>query len=77
MTDLTFIETQILVDELASRFDHIIVAGYKITGKPENEHYTYYQGSAVTCQGLASDLDIYIYNDGGECDCDEETTEGV
>ena len=80
MSDLRFVPTQDMVDELSSRFDHFVVAGYMILkGKPTNEFYRYYKGNTLMCVGLLEECKMYILEDIDTEDIEdgEETPEGV
>ena len=82
MTDLTFIPTQTLVDEIASRHDHMIVTGIQlIQGQGKmSEIYRYYKGSYLACIGLCEDVKQYVIMDSEPDEEDEdgeETPEGV
>ena len=53
MIDLDLVPTDEMVEELKSRFDHLIFAAMRITGTTVDEEHTSWHGHAVWCQGLA------------------------
>jgi len=52
-TDLTFISSEDMLEELKKRFDAIIIIGIQQkTGKEEDTYYHNYSGGIANCIGL-------------------------
>lgn len=63
--DLTFVQTQQLLDELDKRYEHWIFSGLKTISKNPDRCLTErkWSGNSHTCSGLASMIQQAIYND--------------
>ena len=62
MTDLQLIGTKEILEELKSRFEHMVFAGVKTHVHKENDSVTVrrYSGNLTVCRGLCSELETDI-----------------
>ena len=66
-TDLTFIATEDLTDELNNRFDGLIIMAIQDkTAKEQDTYYHRYKGGMARCMGLAEILKNIIMDDYNE-----------
>lgn len=61
--EIELLTTQALINELITRFDHVIIAGIKDSDRQSMQEIRNYRGDYRLCQGLASGMIIAIERD--------------
>jgi hypothetical protein len=78
--DLSLVDTNALIEALASRMDHFVVAGMQITvanqnGSGNSNVRHFWKGCGLTCVGIAHELAAHILLDRAGLDYAEEEEE--
>lgn len=64
VTDLTFISTKELIDEVARRHDGIVIAGIKFTSQHHFKLTKHWAGNHFVCLGVLEDMKHQINRNG-------------
>ena len=68
MSDITFVSTKDLIEELFSRYEHAVFAGIKIVDAESILSKRDYKGNSDTCIGLCAKIQHLIIQDWEKAD---------